>query len=87
MSAKKQPYRRTRCRELAKIIEDLEANNLLSARTFYLDTHFTEMTKRILVMLRKDFEIPLSMKLSLPRDGSIPSKPGPSKVVISAQYF
>lgn len=45
------------------------------------------MIERMLVMLRNDFEIPLTVKLFFPQGGFMPSKSDYDKVVITTLSF
>ncbi|KAJ4704673.1 hypothetical protein OWV82_021553 [Melia azedarach] len=54
---------------------------------FFLDDEGTSITTEMLAQLRKAYDIPSSVELSLPRPGFRPSRPGSSEVVIHRQSF
>ncbi|KAJ4715161.1 hypothetical protein OWV82_013549 [Melia azedarach] len=54
---------------------------------FFLDDEGTSVTTEMLAQLRKAYDIPSSVELSLPRPGFRPSQPGSSEVVIHRQSF
>ncbi|KAJ4701002.1 hypothetical protein OWV82_024307 [Melia azedarach] len=48
-------------------------------QSFFLDDEGTSVTAKMLAQLRKTYEIPSSVKLSLPRQGFRPSRPSSNK--------
>ncbi|KAJ4724966.1 hypothetical protein OWV82_003897 [Melia azedarach] len=54
---------------------------------FFLDDEGTSVTTEMLAQLRKAYDIPSSVELSLPRPGFRPSRPDSSEVVIHRQSF
>ncbi|KAJ4719114.1 Glyceraldehyde-3-phosphate dehydrogenase, testis-specific like [Melia azedarach] len=56
-------------------------------QSFFLDDEGTSVTTKMLAQLRKAYDIPSSVELSLPRPGIRPSRPGSSEVVIHRQSF
>ncbi|KAJ4719111.1 hypothetical protein OWV82_010726 [Melia azedarach] len=56
-------------------------------KVFFLDNELTSMTEDMLAQLRRTYNSPSSVKLSLPNPGFKPSQPGSGEVVVHRRSF